>query len=352
MGCTLSAKLFYICVPFVERYPTGRITKLPNPLLSHKFDMRTVNQKWVCGGRCNWSSLQEGSQPAVGDKFDMIRLMKSEEVRKLVAWAGEEGWNPGVHDAQYFWNLDPEGFLAITENDEFMGGGAIIRHGGDFGFMGLFIVDKAHRGKGLGTKLWFVRRDRLLSRLDGAGTIGLDGVDAMVPFYEKGGFTPFTRHRRFQLTTSVAKLIRSQEIVDLSSISLPNLVDYDCQCFPVRRERFLRDWTTQQDAVSLALRKDEKLLGYGVMRPCLIGWKIGPMFADSLEVADALFHSFQLAGRGTPIFLDVPDNNPQSLTLCKMHKMQEVFGCVRMYYGAVPQLDHSRIFGITTLEVG
>ncbi len=283
---------------------------------------------------------------------DMIRLMNAQEVQKLVAWAGEEGWNPGINDAQCFWNLDPEGFLAIAKNDKVIGGGAIIRHGDGFGFMGLFIVNNAHRGKGLGTTLWFARRDRLLSRLKDGGTIGLDGVDAMVPFYEKGGFTPFTRHRRFQLTQSASGLIRSERIVDVASVSLAMLADYDSQCFPVRREQFLVEWTKQNNAVSLAFVKNERLLGFGVMRPCLIGWKIGPLFADSIEVADALFQSCQLASKGMPIFLDVPENNRTAIALCEKYRMQEVFGCVRMYYGPAPLLDHRRIFGITTLEVG
>lgn len=283
---------------------------------------------------------------------DMIRPMNAEEVQQLVAWAGDEGWNPGVNDAQAFWNLDPDGFLAIAENDKLIGGGAIIRHGDDFGFMGLFIVHNAHRGNGLGRKLWFARRNRLLSRLKDGGTIGLDGVDAMVPFYQKGGFTPFIRHRRFQLTQSASGLIESERIVDVASVGLPMLADYDSRCFPVRREKFLVQWTQQKNAVSLAFVKDGQLLGFGVMRPCLNGWRIGPLFADSIEVADALLQSCQLSSKGMPIFLDVPDNNPPAIALCEKYGMQEVFGCVRMYYGPVPLLDHRRIFGVTTLEIG
>jgi hypothetical protein len=63
---------------------------------------------------------------------EMIRPMNAQEVQKLVAWAGDEGWNPGVNDAQCFWNLDPDGFLAIAENDKVIGGGATIRHGESF----------------------------------------------------------------------------------------------------------------------------------------------------------------------------------------------------------------------------
>ena len=115
-----------------------------------------------------------------------IRKMNRGELRELVRWAEAEGWNPGIHDADLFWDLDPEGYLALLHDQQVIGGGAIIRHSEDFGFMGLFIVKPSHRGKKLGEQLWFARRDHLLARLRPGGTIGLDGVDPMVPFYAAG----------------------------------------------------------------------------------------------------------------------------------------------------------------------
>ncbi len=281
-----------------------------------------------------------------------IRQMELEELRRLVDWAADEGWNPGLCDAECFWNADPEGFLAALEDREFVGGGAIICHSESFGFMGLFIISPPHRGKKLGTELWFARRDRLLSRLKEGGTIGLDGVDAMVPFYEKGGFKQFTRHRRFQLDAAVPDGQRPADVVDLKTVDLAAIADFDSRCFPARRERFLGAWMSQAEAVSLGYVQDGALLGFGVMRKCLVGWKIGPLFAESASVADALLTSFQLESRGEPMFLDAPDNNPAAIELCSKHDMQEVFGCERMYYGPVPELDHDRIFGVTTLEIG
>ena len=281
-----------------------------------------------------------------------IYPMNATEVRQLVTWANDEGWNPGLNDAECFWKLDPDGFLGLSEDGELVGGGAIIRHSASFGFMGLFIVNKPYRGRKLGTRLWFARRDRLLSRLQAGGTIGLDGVDEMVPFYQKGGFLPFTRHCRFQLSTASAKIRRSTDIVDLHSVTPAAVADFDCQCFPSRREQFLTEWVRQTGAVSLGCVQDNQLRGFGVMRPCVTGWKIGPLSADTPEIADGLFQAFQLKLAGQPVFLDVPDNNQQAIALCHKYQMQEVFGCVRMYYGPAPMVDHHRIYGITTLEVG
>ena len=43
----------------------------------------------------------------------------------LVDWAKQEGWNPGIHDAEAFWAQDPEGFLGIHKGEELIAGGSI-----------------------------------------------------------------------------------------------------------------------------------------------------------------------------------------------------------------------------------
>lgn len=281
-----------------------------------------------------------------------IRPMTKPEVSQLVDWAAEEGWNPGQNDAELFWQLDPDGFLAVCKDGEFVGGGAVICHSDSFGFMGLFIVQEAYRGKGLGTQLWFARRDRLLAQLSAGGTIGLDGVDAMVPFYANGGFEIFTRHRRFQLTKPLPSAKRSERIVPLDSLPMPKVTEYDAQCFPARRDNYLPRWIDQPGAVSLAYVDKGTLLGFGVARPCVMGHKIGPLFADNIDVADALLQAFQLQIPDGQLFLDAPDNNPAAVELCHKYSMEEVFGCMRMYHGPPPEIAHEKIFGITTLEVG
>jgi GNAT superfamily N-acetyltransferase len=77
-------------------------------------------------------------------------------------------------------------------------GGAIISYGGAFGFTGFFIVTPACRGRGIGRKLWYLRRDTLLKRLHPGAAIGMDGVVAMQPFYNRGGFALSFRDLRYE----------------------------------------------------------------------------------------------------------------------------------------------------------
>jgi len=294
------------------------------------------------------------------DRFDMatkleIRNMTYAEVEELVAWAASEGWNPGLHDAELFWATDPEAFIAAELDGEMIGGGAITTYNGEFGFMGLFIVRPEYRGQGFGNSLWHIRRQRLLDRLRPGASIGMDGVFAMQDYYAKGGFV--FSHRDLRFRTEIAQRPATSKdddpyILPLTDVPLEQLIDYDRTCFPAKRANFLKAWISQPDALALGYLRDGKLKGYGVVRRCGEGCKIGPLFADDVSVADTLYAHLAGFAVGGPLFFDAPENNPVAMEFVAKREMVEVFGCARMYLGGAPELAHERIFGVTSFELG
>jgi GNAT superfamily N-acetyltransferase len=286
-----------------------------------------------------------------------IRQMHRAEVDDLVAWAAREGWNPGLHDAELFWNTDPDAYIAAVLDDELIGGGAITSYNGEYGFMGFFIVRPEFRGRGLGNQLWHARRERLLARLKPGASIGLDGVFEMQDYYAKGGFVFSHRNIRFRgevpsgRTASPAQS-GADEIVPLADLPLSALLDYDRTCFPAPRPAFLKGWIAQPDALALGCVQGGDLCGYGVVRRCGDGCKIGPLFANDAATARRLFDRLCVFAAGGAVFIDAPENNPAVLELIRDHQMVEVFGCARMYLGPAPELDPARVFGVTTFELG
>lgn len=285
-----------------------------------------------------------------------IRNMTRLEVNELVEWAAREGWNPGLHDAELFWATDPAAFIAAELEGELIGGGAITSYNGEFGFMGLFIVRPEYRGRGLGNILWHARRERLLARLHPGASIGLDGVFEMQDYYAKGGFVFSHRNIRFRAALpehpATASPVEGSDIIALADVPFDQVLEYDSTCFPASRPVFLREWISQPDALALGCRRDGKLSGYGVVRRCKEGCKIGPLFADDPLTANALYTHFAGFAAGGPVFLDIPENNPAAVEFVRQHQMTEVFGCARMYLGPAPVLAHERIFGVTTFELG
>lgn len=280
----------------------------------------------------------------------VLRAMTRPELDTLVDWAADEGWNPGSNDAQIFWDTDPEGFIAAEIAGKLIGGGSIVSYAGRFGFMGFFIMRPEHRGRGLGTRLWLRRRDLLLSRLQPHAAIGMDGVFAMQPFYARGGFVFVNRDLRFEGTGAPAAL--SKRLVELTAVPFADVLRYDAAHFPAPRERFLKAWIAQPGSRALGALNDGVLRGYGVIRPCRKGFKIGPLFAADVKIAEELFRGLADFAPGEPVYLDVPESNAPAIAMAHAHGLREVFGCARMYHGLAPALPHSEIFGVTTFELG
>lgn len=280
----------------------------------------------------------------------VIRAMTRAELDVLVDWAADEGWNPGLYDADIFWDTDPEGFIAAELGGELIGGGSIVSYDGRFGFMGFFIVRPDHRGRGLGRRLWYYRRDLLISRLRAPVTIGMDGVFAMQDFYARGGFVLRNRDLRFEGTGAADP--PAGGLVEAGEVPFAELAEFDAAHFPAPRARFLKAWIEQPRSRALAAVADGALRGYGVIRSCRRGSKIGPLFAADPDTADALFRGLIDFAPNEPVFLDVPENNAQAMGLAARHGLQEVFGCARMYYGPPPEVAEDEIYGVTTFELG
>jgi hypothetical protein len=279
-----------------------------------------------------------------------IRRMTRDELDTLVEWAAREGWNPGLDDAEVFWNTDPEGFVAAEMGGELVGGGSIVAYGKRCGFMGLFIMRSDCRKHGLGDRLWHERKRRLLARLDPDASIGLDGVFNMQHYYARGGFRFVCRDLRFEGRGN--EFPQPDGVIEASSLPFERIDAYDRRHFPAPRSRFLQAWIHRPGGHALAAVEGDAVCGYGVMRPCRIGYKVGPLFAANANVAERLLGALASRVPGEPIFLDVPEINREALALVTRHGMKEVFGCARMVLGPIPELPDAEIFGITTFELG
>jgi hypothetical protein len=268
----------------------------------------------------------------------------------LLDWASKEGWNPGKNDADIFWANDPDAYYGLFENNELVAGGAITAYNKEFGFMGLFIVNPNYRKLGIGKKLWYLRRDLLIKRLKSDAAIGMDGVVTMQPFYKQGGFNFAFKDTRYQLQS--AKRNYNENILSINPDDCNAIIKYDKICFGFERSSFIQLWLSQENSVSYQYQIDNKIQGYATVRKTELGYKIGPLFADSPLIAENLLNYCLSSFNDETYFIDVPNVNLESTKLMVEYGGAAVFECGRMYYGTPPLLPMQKIYGITTLELG
>ena len=282
-----------------------------------------------------------------------IRSLTLEEMSTPLGWAKQEGWNPGLLDAAPFWHTDPEGFIGGFIDDKLVACISSVRYGTGFGFMGFYIVDAPYRGQGYGLQVW----QAALDHLQGVACIGLDGVVTQQDNYRKSGFIYAHRNMRFEgrapFSRIAAPLLAMERLVPLAEIPHHALSDLDARHFPTPRPLFLEGWLQQPGHVGLAIMRGHVLCAYGVIRPCAVGYKIGPLFAEGPDQARNLILTLcQNLKAGTPVYLDLPATNQAAVQLAADLDMTMVFETARMYNGPAPQLPTEQIFGITSFELG
>ncbi len=281
------------------------------------------------------------------DKNYTIRIATRTEVDIAIELAAKEGWNPGLHDADCYYSADPSGFLIGLFGNEPIATISAIKYGNTFGFIGFYIVKPAYRNRGYGIQIWRAA----LKHLEGRN-IGLDGVFAQQENYKKSGFKLAYRNIRYE-GIGGGKHPYNAEIIKLSAIPFETIESYDRPFFPEVRSPFIKSWINQPECTALGIMRGGKLVGYGIVRTCRSGRKIGPLFADNPELAESLFLALKSGVKTKePIYLDTPEVNQAAVSLAKRYNMEVVFETARMYTGEIPDMPLQRLFGVTSFEVG
>lgn len=281
----------------------------------------------------------------------VLRTMTRQEVDFAVDLAAREGWNPGLYDAECFYAADPGGFLMALVDAEPVGCVSAVHYAGIFGFLGFYVILPEYRGKGYGLRLCQAAVDRL--RGLGVATIAADGVLAMVPKYEAYGFTRAYGNIRFEGdSTGPGERPGDLRLRPLREVDFQALLALDTAHFGAPREDFLRCWIAPEHGEGLAWVEGGRLTGYGVARPCIRGWKIGPLFAPHAEAAETLFLGLRALACGGPVYLDVPAPNAAAMAMAARHGLRPVFETARIHLGPPQTLPLERIYGVTSFELG
>ena len=260
----------------------------------------------------------------------VLRRMTETDLALALEWAAAEGWNPGLHDANCFYAADPEGFFLAELDGAPIGCISAVRYGSAFGFLGLYIVKAGHRGQGFGLELWRAALDRLGDRV-----IGLDGVVAQQDNYRKAGFRLAFHNIRQKGRGGGAA---PPGLTELAAVPIEEILRYDETAFPAQRTEFLKRWIGQPQAVALGVVDGRRLKGYGVLRACREGFKIGPLFADDEETADRLLSGLLSRAPGAAVFLDTPEANRGAVALAARYATAPVFETARMVKNGSPEM--------------
>lgn len=290
----------------------------------------------------------EDSAPA-GPGELTVTTASMEEWEQVVAWAAEEDWNPGLRDASCFHPTDPAGFFVGRLDGRIVSAVSVVTYSPEYAFLGYYLVDPGRRHRGLGPATW-----RAAVPHAGNRTIGLDAVPAQQATYERSGFTAAHRSVRWAgRPVRPAGREAAVAAVAVTTAHLDAIAAYDRQCFPAERRDFLNRWLSTEGHTARVLMRGGTVTGYGVVRPARSGRRIGPLFADTAEDAEALLDALlAVLAPGEQVFLDVPETHATATALAEVRGLAPGSHTVRMYKGPVLPVRSACTYAVTSLELG
>jgi len=272
------------------------------------------------------------------------------EFATAIDWAAAEGWNPGLDDLEVFHQTDPNGFLMGWLDGQPVSSISVVKYNIHFGFLGFYIVHPDFRGSGLGLATWKAG----MAHLKGC-TIGLDGVVDQLENYQRSGFVLTGRNVRFTGLPKIRPVENDRVLVrNVTRDDFALIAEFDRKYFGFERTAFLRGWLMDCDTRNSCLAvSDDKICGFGTVRTCETGAKIGPLFAQDAGIAQQVLMALLAhIPDKTKVSLDVPADNQEGILLAGSIGLLPGFETARMYHGPKPDLPVSKIFGVTTFELG
>ncbi|KAH8127740.1 hypothetical protein ACSS6W_008683 [Trichoderma asperelloides] len=211
------------------------------------------------------------------------------------------GWNRDELDAQTHFTVAQNGqdwlILIPAGANEPIGMVIGFKFPNHTGWVGFFIVDKQHQGRGWGGMLF----KAMLDTYDKIGirVVGLDAVKEQVKTYERRGFVEaakiriMTRVPEQELETKygAVQLNNGCKAVDIKEVDADTIADLDRMHTGLDRGvLWAKALFSRPDAFGFAIisTTTEELSGFILVRRCEHGYRFGPLLADSNNHASAL----------------------------------------------------------------
>ena len=245
-----------------------------------------------------------------------MRTMTAGDVPLGMMLKDQAGWNQVEADWLRFLAMEPEGCF-VAEWEGRPAGTTVTTVLGDVGWIAMVLVEKAVRGRGIGTRLVQHAIAHLERRK--VGTMRLDATRLGRPVYEKLGFMPEYEVARWEgIATAPLSCCgrgaggegtRQSNREILVAPPLDAVVELDRQVTGTDRRRLLDYLYRQQPEAMRIVCLDEKPAGYATHRPGSRAVQIGPAVSLEPVAGVVLFDEAVHCCAGQPVFIDVPPEN-------------------------------------------
>jgi ribosomal protein S18 acetylase RimI-like enzyme len=264
--------------------------------------------------------------------------------------SAEAGWNQTAEDWRFM--LREGRGIGVRAAGRWVGSALALPLGARLSWISMVLVAKDARRRGIGTRL--LRRAIDMVR-DAGRVAGLDATELGRPVYLPLGFRDLYAISRLRIKgpAPAEAAPAGCAIRPLAPADLPAVGAFDEARSAMERRSVLAYLLERAPETALVAEADGRVAGFVLGRPGRVAFQIGPLVAESEEVALALLNRVLSRANGHTI-IEVPDAHAALRTWLDRHGAMRQRGFTRMALGKPPQglANASRIFGLAGPELG
>tara|TARA_R110002096_G_scaffold116491_1_gene252317 strand:+ start:1786 stop:2619 length:834 start_codon:yes stop_codon:yes gene_type:complete len=259
-----------------------------------------------------------------------IRLLTRDDIEFACSVVELAGWNQVPNDWARLMASEPEGCFLIECDGQPAGTATTTTYGSSLGWIGMVLVHPDFRRRGLATALLNRCLEYLLEEKQ-VECVKLDATPDGMKVYQKLGFRAELELARW----SGNGLVGDQaSAVELSEAAMREL---DSEAFGADRWDYLNRLAENSSG--------RGLLGnsYGLVRPGRIASYLGPVVADSPEIARELVVGLLKTRKPGLVYWDVLEDNKAAVALAEELGFERQRPLIRMWKGERPVTGNAEL---------
>ncbi len=279
--------------------------------------------------------------------FELQPLLRGDLVKGLVL-SDSAGWNQTLEDWQIILDQQSRNNWMAIHQGELVGTAMTIAYGEKFEWVGMVLVKRNFQRKGIGRSLMcqVMQNARL-------PILRLDASEMGMRLYERLGFMPVqyifrflsNRFKPFNATlgSTLIHVIGPQEI--------PIIDQYDLRVVKFDRSPLLQ--FVLEHGMGFYHQMGNEISGYVLGRKGSKYFQVGPLVANTPEIALALIDTILNTYPGGPVIVDLVDHSKPVIDYLQRLGFIRQRTLMRMSYGEEsPRMIPASVFGIMDPAMG
>ena len=232
-----------------------------------------------------------------------LRKMALSDMDSLMRLKDAEGWNQLEKDWALLISYKESVNLVAVQDDHIVGTITTINYNNTVAWIGMMLVDKDYRGRGIAKLLLL----DAISKLNKCLSIKLDATPAGRPVYLKLGFRDeYTLYR--MTNPSVSKISLSDapfKTEQIEPADIPAVAAFDKKVFGADRTELIRRLYDSYPEIAWLIKENNSIAGFCLGRRGQNFTQIGPVYASSSDKVKALIQSVIDQITGQAVVLDI-----------------------------------------------